>query len=130
MQKKLSKTFLYYVCCGGLATIFDWGSFYIVSYIIKWNYITAVSISFILGATVNYTTNRYYTFNNKFNNISLQYAVFLAGSSSALILTFIQMIILVEYLHIDRMVSRILITAIMLFYNFGFHKVYTFGKLR
>jgi hypothetical protein len=40
------------------------------------------------------------------------------------------MIIFVEYLHIDRMVSRVLITAIMLFYNFGFHKIYTFGKLR
>ena len=118
------------MCCGGLATIFDWSSFYIASYILKLNYIAAISISFILGATINYTTNRYYTFNNKFNNLSLQYAVFLLGSSSALILTFVQMIILVEYLHIDRMVSRIFITLIMLFYNFGFHKVYTFGKLR
>ena len=130
MQIKFSKTFLYYMCCGGLATIFDWSSFYIASYILKLNYIVAISISFILGATINYTTNRYYTFNNKFNNISLQYAVFLLGSSSALILTFVQMIILVEYLHIDRMVSRIFITVIMLFYNFTFHKVYTFGKLR
>jgi len=130
MPKRVSTLFIYYVCCGGIATVFDWGSFYIVSYIIKWNYIAAVSISFILGSTVNFTTNKYLTFNNGFSNILLQYGVFLAGSSSALLLTFVQMIILVEYLHFDRMASRILITGIMLFYNFGFHKIYTFGKLR
>jgi putative flippase GtrA len=130
MPKRIYLTFLYYMCCGGVATIFDWGSFYLIAYIIKWNYITAVGISFILGSTINYTSNKYITFNNLFSNIPLQYAVFLVGSSSALILTLIQMIIFVEYLHIDRMVSRVLITAIMLFYNFGFHKIYTFGKLR
>jgi len=130
MNKKLSATFCYYVCCGGIATIFDWSSFYLASYTLKLNYITAVLISFILGSTINYTTNKIITFSNNYSNISLQFAVFLVGSISALILTFIQMIILVEYMHINRMVSRILVTGIMLFYNFGFHKVYTFGKLR
>jgi putative flippase GtrA len=130
MHHKINKIFLYYLCCGGIATIFDWSSFFIVNYTLKCNYITAVSISFILGTTINYTTNKVYTFCNSYSNISLQIAVFLAGSISALILTFIQMIILVEYLHIDRMVSRIFVTGIMLFYNFGFHKMYTFGKLK
>jgi putative flippase GtrA len=130
MKNKMSATFCYYVCCGGIATIFDWGSFYIASYTLQLNYITAVLISFIIGSTINYSTNKIFTFNNNYNNISLQFAVFLVGSISALILTFIQMIIFVEYLHIDRMVSRILVTGIMLFYNFEFHKVYTFGKLK
>jgi len=130
MYKKLGTTFFYYLCCGGIATIFDWSSFYIANYLLKLNYIIAVAISFILGSTINYTTNKFITFHNNYSNISLQFAVYLVGSSSALLLTFLQMIILVEYLHVNHMVSRILITAIMLFYNFGFHKVYTFGKLQ
>ena len=130
MSKKLSTTFCYYVCCGGIATIFDWSSFYLASYTLHLNYLTAVLISFIMGTTINYTTNKIFTFNNNYSNISLQFAVFLVGSISALILTFIQMIILVEYMHIDRMVSRILVTGIMLFYNYKFHKEYTFGKLK
>jgi putative flippase GtrA len=130
MHQKLSKLFLYYLCCGGMATIFDWSSFYLLNYTLKCNYITAVLISFMLGTTVNYVSNKYITFNNNYDKISLQFALFMVGSTSALVLTFIQMIILVKYLHVDCMVSRILITGIMLFYNFGFHKVYTFGKLR
>jgi putative flippase GtrA len=130
MRKSLSITFFYYLGCGGLATAFDWSSFYIADHILKWNYIIAVAISFILGTTVNYTTNKHITFQNTFSNIPLQFEVFLIEAGTALILTFIQMVMFVEYCHIDPMVSRILVTGIMLFYNFGFHKAYTFGRLR
>jgi putative flippase GtrA len=130
MRKNLSITFFYYLCCGGLATVLDWSTFYIAKYILKFGYIIAVGISFSLGTSANYTTNKLITFRNKFKNVPLQFAVFLLGAGSALILTFIQMVIFVEYLNFNPMISRISITGIMLFYNFAFHNFYTFGRLR
>ena len=123
-------TFFLYAFCGGLATIFDWGTFYLANYILKWNYLIAVSLSFILGTLVNYTSNRIITFSNYYKNIPLQYGVFLIGAGCALFLTYLQMILFVEALRFSPMRARIIVTGIMLFFNFTFHKSFTFGKLK
>jgi hypothetical protein len=52
---KLLPSFFSYALCGGLATVFDWGSFYIASYLLHWHYLLAVTISFSLGTIVNYS---------------------------------------------------------------------------
>lgn len=130
MPQALFFSFLCYVLCGGLATIFDWGSFYVASYLLKWHYVLAVILSFSLGTLVNYISNKFITFHNFYKNIPLQFGVFLVGAGSALLLTALMMLLLVEYFHYSKMGARILVTGIMLFYNFNFHRYLTFGRLR
>lgn len=130
MQVRLTTTFFLYAICGGVATIFDWGTFYLANYIWHWNYLTAVSLSFIIGTMVNYSSNKVFTFKNVYKNLPLQFGVFLIGAFTALLLTYLQMIFLIDYLKIHSMQARMIVTAIMLFYNFTFHKFFTFGKFR
>ena len=129
-QGRLLPLFFLYSLCGGLATLFDWGSFYVASYRWEWHYIAAVTLSFSLGTVVNYGSNKFITFKNYYKNIPLQFGVFLVGAGSALLLTALQMLLLVEYFRYSKMGARILVTAIMLFYNFCFHRYLTFGRLR
>ncbi len=127
---RLLPLFFLYALCGGLATLVDWGSFYIASYLLKWHYVLAVILSFSLGTLVNYISNKFITFHNFYKNIPLQFGVFLVGAGSALLLTALMMLLMVEYFHYSKMGARILVTGIMLFYNFNFHRCLTFGRLR
>ena len=127
---RLFPPFVYYIFCGGIATIMDWGSFYIITYIIGWNYIIAVTLSFMCGSIINYSLNKIITFRNKYKSIHFQFCLYLIGACSSLLLTYVLMLLFVECFSFGKMHSRIIITAIMLFYNYSFHKVYTFGRLK
>lgn len=122
--------FFFYVICGGLATLFDWSAFYIASYIVGLSYLYAVILSFTIGSFINYTLNKINTFKNKHKSIFVQFSVYLSGALTALLITCCQMIVFIEYFHFHPMVSRIIITGNMLFYNYLFHKLFTFGKLQ
>ncbi|MBW1954037.1 MAG: GtrA family protein, partial [Deltaproteobacteria bacterium] len=76
------------------------------------------------------SSNKIITFQNYYKNIPLQYSVFLIGALSALLLTYLQMLLLIDYCRLQAMPARMLVTFIMLFYNYAFHKYFTFGKLR
>ncbi len=90
----------------------------------------AVTLSYITGSTINYVLNRNITFDNKYNNIPLQFLVFLTIASSALLLTYLLMIIFVQYINFGKMISRMIITAIIMLYNYNFHRFFTFGRLK
>ena len=123
-------TFFLYILCGGTATIFDWGCFYIVNSIYNINYLYAITLSFILGSSVSFISNKFITFNNRFSNYSFQYLIFLAGAISSLLFTYIQMIFFVNVIKIVPFHARIFITFIMLFYNYYFNKIITFGMMK
>jgi putative flippase GtrA len=129
-NRALLPAFLLYAMCGGIATAFDWGSFYLTGFIFKWHYLPAVVVSFSLGAMINYVANKFITFKNYYKNIPLQFGVYLFGVATALTLTALQMLLLVDYCHLPPMSSRITVTGIMLFYNFAYHNWLTFGRLK
>ncbi|MEW6387832.1 MAG: GtrA family protein [Thermodesulfobacteriota bacterium] len=129
-NRALLPAFLLYAMCGGVATAFDWGSFYLTSFILKWHYLPAVIVSFSLGAIINYIANKFITFKNYYRNIPLQFSVYLFGVATALALTALQMFLLVGYFHIPKMVARITVTGIMLFFNFAYNNWLTFGRLK
>jgi len=130
LPRGLLPSFFLYSLCGGIATIFDWGSFYIYIKLFKWHYILAGLLSFSLGTVVNYSTNKFITFRNYYRKLPLQYGLFLLGALTALLITLLMMFIFAEFCGISPMYARIITTAIMLFYNFIFHKYLTFGWLK
>ncbi len=130
LSRRVTPQFLSFLVCGGIATIFDWSIFYVAAYVVKWNYMLAVTLSYITGSTINYVLNRNITFDNKYNNIPLQFLVFLTIASSALLLTYLLMIIFVQYINFGKMISRMIITAIIMLYNYNFHRFFTFGRLK
>jgi len=126
----MSRTFILYILFGGLATIVDWGSFFLASYSLNINYILAVTISFSLGSITNFTLNKYLNFSNKYKKFHLQFILYLFIALIGLMITIGLMWLFISTFGFGKMSARIITTAITLIYNFVGHKYVTFNLLR
>jgi putative flippase GtrA len=129
-MKRLAKTFFIYSFSGAMATLVDWGSFYVMSSILSWYYMLAVCLSFTLGSMTNFTLNKYITFKNKYSKVVHQYLLHVFVSSISLSITIIIMYLFVEKIGMPKLNSRILTTLVVLPINFILHKNITFGMLK
>ena len=120
--------FMRYVVVGGIATVVDWGSFYLLAIVLDIYYQASLVLSFTLGVIANYTLNKLYTFRCRSRQIAGQFSVHVVISVVSLLMSMGLMFILVGELSINKMVSRIATTFIMLFVNFLMHKYITFNK--
>ena len=129
-MKKLARSFFIYSISGAIATLVDWGSFYVMSSLFVWYYMAAVCISFTLGSLANFTLNKYITFKNKYDKLHHQYLLHLAVSIVSLGITVLIMYVLVDKAGFHKLNARILTTLIVLPVNFVLHKNITFGMLK
>lgn len=117
-----------YFIVGGVATVVDWSSFYLLAIKINFNYQAALVIAFILGSVTNYVFNKIFTFRCRSKQIAGQMTVHLMISAISLLLNMGMMYIFVSSFAIAKMPSRMIITVIMLVINFFMHKHLTFNK--
>ena len=129
-MKKLARSFFIYSISGAVATLVDWGSFYVASSIFAWYYMAAVCISFTLGSLTNFTLNKYVTFKNKYDKLHHQYLLHLVVSIVSLGITLIIIYIFIEKFGLPKLNARILTTLVVLPINFVLHKNITFGMLK
>lgn len=129
-MKKLAKSFFVYSVSGAVATLVDWGSFFVMSSMLSWYYMLAVCVSFTLGSLANFTLNKYVTFKNKYDKLHHQYLLHLAVSIVSLGITIFIMYALVDMTGLHKLNARILTTLIVLPVNFVLHKNITFGLLK
>ena len=127
VPRALLRQFAVYTLVGAIATGVDWGSFYCFLTLLGLDYRIAVSLSFLLGATANYTLNRWITFQDKTRQIVAQVGVYTAVSLASLVMSVALMTAEVELLKMAPMPARILTTGIMLFANYLMHKFMTFN---
>jgi len=120
--------FLRYLIMGGIATLIDWSSFYILALILGIYYLLALAISFSLASIAHYTLNKLFTFRCKSKKIAKQFSVSFSISIISLILSSIIMFALVDLLLIQKMISRIMTTFIVLIANYSMHKYFTFNR--
>ena len=129
-MKKLAKSFFVYSVSGAVATLVDWGSFFVMSSMLSWYYMLAVCVSFTLGSLANFTLNKYVTFKNKYDKLHHQYLLHLMVSIVSLGITIFIMYALVDMAGFHKLNARILTTLIVLPVNFVLHKNITFGLLK
>jgi len=122
------RQFVFYTGVGAVATGVDWGTFYIVNTWLGTDHKIAVTISFTLGATTNYTLNKILTFKDKTRQIVTQLGVYISISLLSLFFSVALMYLLVDVCGMHPMPGRMLTTLIMLFANFFMHKLVTFNK--
>ncbi len=125
-----SRTFFLYIIFGGLATVVDWSSFWIAAYRFNVYYLLAVTISFSLGSITNFVLNKILNFKNKYERWMLQFMVYLLVALVGLGITLLLMWALVGGMLMNKMVARIIVTGIVLIYNFIGHKYITFRILK
>ncbi len=117
-----------YVAVGGLATVADWGTFYVFSLEWKIDFHIAFVVAFIAGTTTHYCLNKRYTFKNTYTNLKKHIPVYLLSVCFAFLMSFLLMKALVSGCHLHLMVAKMSTTASMLILNYVLHKYITFNK--
>lgn len=115
---------LSYIFFAGIATAFEWTSFYILN--TTFHYMLAAIISLTIGCTLNYSLNKIFTFKDKDKKIARQFTKFLLVASVYYILTILFMYILVTLLYISPMLSKIITTFMLLIFSYNAHRTFTF----
>jgi len=120
--------FFRYFLVGVIATIIDWGIFYILALGINLYYQFSLFISFALGSITNYSLNKIFTFRCKSKRIIRQFFVFSNLALISLLLSAAIMFIFVDLVSLHKMISRITTSFIMLVATYLMNKYLTFNK--
>ena len=114
------KKFLTYLIVGGTAAIVDWSIFALMVYTLNINYLIAGVTGFIIATFVNFLMGRKLVFKegapcSTRAEILQIYIVSLIGLGIHSLILFVS----VEYLHIFKMGSKFIATALTLIWNFS-----------
>ncbi|OGL83918.1 hypothetical protein A3H11_04915 [Candidatus Uhrbacteria bacterium RIFCSPLOWO2_12_FULL_47_10] len=126
--QKLPTHFIFFAFFGGIATIVDWGIFYITHYRIGWHYLAGVTLSFVFGSLISFLGNKYLNFCDSSKRVLLQYGIFIGVASSGLLITYGILTILIGRLGLHAMLARMISTFLVLFYNYFSQKNITFKR--
>ena len=121
MENKFSRFF----AVGVVSTLVDWTAFYVFS--IYLNYIVALIIGILLGGIVNYILNKMYSFKSETRKYAQQYGVHLSITVFSIVVSSGLVFLLVEN-DINKLVARVIVTFIMLFFNYLLHSGLTYNK--
>jgi putative flippase GtrA len=124
---QLLKQFVTFFGVGVAATCLDWGLFLAQTWGLGAPEVIAALISYCCGGVLSYTLNRTVTFDTERSHMEAgwRFAVVMAVGFS---LTGLFMWLFVQKLGLNGMMSRVLATAIVFFWNYAAHKLWTFAE--
>ena len=116
-NKEVIKQFLQYVIVGGIATIVEWVVFYLLNTTCSINYMLATALAFLVSTFANWLAGRLIMFKKQEGVLKELGKIYLT-SIAGLLFNLIIMWLLVEKLCILEMLSKIIATGIVFFWNF------------
>ena len=128
----LMRLFLQFVTFFGVgvaATVTDWGSFFLLTTFAGASSVVGALISYCLGGILSYALNRRHTFETERTHAQAGWrfaSVMVVGFT----LTGIFMHVFAERMGLNEMLSRMITTGIVFFWNFIAHKTWTFAETR
>ena len=127
MKKNNIKEFLLYLVVGGIATVTEWVLFFIMDkcYI---HYAIATVIAYLLSTFVNWLAGRLLVFKDSYSSFLKEILSIYVASIVGLLLNLVIMWLAVDIANINEMISKILATAIVFFYNFLVRKLLIYKK--
>lgn len=117
-----------YAVVGGIAFIIDWTVLFVLTEFFQWHYLASAALSFVLGVVVNYTLSLKWVFDVRtFTKRSIEFAVFAVIGVLGLGLNELFIGLFTEVFAIYYMISKLLATALVFFWNFYARKVILFS---
>jgi putative flippase GtrA len=111
---------------GGIATVADWGLFYLCEAVVKIHYLLALVMAFIAGIIVNFILSKIWVFNSKRYQLKKEFIFFTIIGLLGLIFSILMMKSMIEFLNILPMIARMLTTFLVLIWNFAARKYLLF----
>ncbi len=127
MEKNNLKDFLLYLVVGGIATVTEWVLFFVMD-ICHIHYGIATAIAYIISTFVNWLVGRLLVFKDNHSSFLKEILSIYVASIVGLLLNLIIMWLAIDIININEMISKILATAIVFFYNFFVRKLLIYKK--
>ena len=123
-----SQLFRYFIV-GGIAFLVDYGSLWFLTDICGLHYLVSAAIAFLLGLTCNYLLSTSWVFDNRrLQSRWAEFAVFAIIGVIGLGLNELILYAGTDLLHLHYLVSKIISTALVFFWNFFARKFILFNK--
>lgn len=118
-MNKLVNKIIRFSIVGGIATLIDFVCLYIFKEFLNIDVILANTLSFIISVTYNYIASITWVFDtNKNKNKKIQFILFIIFSIVGLIINNIILYILTDKLNIYYLISKAVVTLIVMIFNF------------
>jgi len=127
MKKSNIKDFLLYLIVGGIATVTEWIIFFVLDKV-SFHYTLATIIAYILSTFVNWLAGRILVFKQNQQPIFKEILEIYIASIVGLLMNLVIMWVAVDHLAFNEMLSKIVSTAIVFFYNFLVRKLLIYKK--
>ena len=125
------KELILYVFFGGLTTLVNWASYWLLADVFHVPYLWATAIAQILSILFAYVTNRIWVFESKakgFSAVFWEMVRFFGCRAASFVLDLLCMRIGVGGLHVNDMVMKLLSNVIVVIVNYVFSKLIVFRK--
>jgi len=118
-----------YFFVGGLAFIVDYASLWFLTEVCGLHYLLSAAIAFLLGLTCNYLLSTHWVFNDRrMKNRWSEFAVFALIGVAGLGLNELILYLGTDVFHLHYMVSKLVSTGLVFFWNFFARKFILFNK--
>ena len=121
--KNTTRQILLYLIVGAFATIVEWAVFYILDFRCGMHYTMSVALAFILSTFANWTFGRLILFHRTSTGLSKELTSIYLTSIVGLLLNLLIMFILIEKIQLNEMISKIISTGLVFFWNFLIRKL-------
>ncbi len=128
-KKFFTKEIILYIIFGALTTLVNIGSFYIMTTFFNINDTSANNIAIVLAVFFAYFTNKDLVFHSEANSFGekfIEFAKFILGRFVTMFIESIGGSLLFKYAPIPSIVSKCLITVIVIILNFFISKFFAF----
>lgn len=131
IKKFCTKEIIFYGIFGILTTLVNIGSFYIMTTFLHLNDNTSNIVAIGLAVVFAYFTNRSLVFHsnaNEFGEKVVEFCKFILGRFFTMVIEYIGCALLFKYAPIPSIVSKCIITVIVIILNFFISKFFAFKK--
>lgn len=122
MNRKSIKEFALYFIVGGIATVTEWVLFFVLERCLL-HYVPATVVAYLLSTFVNWLAGRILVFKKSSQPIFKEILGIYLVSIVGLLLNLLVMWLAVDLFSLHEMISKMLATALVFFYNFIMRKL-------
>lgn len=125
-MKRLIQQLVSFAVVGGISTLIDFIVLFIMHEKMSINYLIGTAFAFIIATTFNYWASMRFIFKSRYDKDekAKEFTIFLVLSIIGLILTQVLMMLFVERVHLEVMLSKVMVTVFVMLFNFISRKVF------